>query len=397
MHIQRTLSPVPLLLLLLGSALQAAAGDFDAGMSAFDRGDYAAAHAAFEPLAQQGNGEAQYMLGYLYATGKGVAKNETRAYQWFLLADEGGVPEARQSRDDLARRMTATQVDQAMEAAENWRPRPAGATRSVTAPPHAAPDPPATDVGALVRELRRLARKAEQGNAAEPWLLQEMRRLATRYDPTPREPPPRLMLREDFSDGELDRHPSWDVVQGLFKVDRDGLRTISTHAVRRRPSTDPQGLAEDILDTMRGPSTDTRTIGEIHVARELQNDFRLVLEFTANAAGGRLEFGPYAGAGRQSGYRLWLDAGGEGETLLARLAGARDSSIVASRFGVPDLTDGKRHRITWRRRDGHMQVRLDEQLLLDGNDRHYGQAFAGFDLRNLGGDFSVHKVLVFAN
>jgi len=39
-------------------------------------------------LAEQGNVEAQYNLGVIYAEGRGVAKDETEAVSWFRKAAE---------------------------------------------------------------------------------------------------------------------------------------------------------------------------------------------------------------------------------------------------------------------------------------------------------------------
>ena len=44
--------------------------------------------------AEQGNKDAQYELGYRYAHGSGIAKDEAEALRWFRLAAEQGLPEA---------------------------------------------------------------------------------------------------------------------------------------------------------------------------------------------------------------------------------------------------------------------------------------------------------------
>ena len=57
--------------------------DYQAGMDANNRGDYATALREWQPLAEQGQAVAQYQLGLLYANGKGVTKDDAQARQWY--------------------------------------------------------------------------------------------------------------------------------------------------------------------------------------------------------------------------------------------------------------------------------------------------------------------------
>ena len=67
-----------------------AAADFVDGVRAYDSGDYAAAHAAWLPLAQAGDAAAARNLGHLYRTGRGVAKDLVQALRWYRRAAEQG-------------------------------------------------------------------------------------------------------------------------------------------------------------------------------------------------------------------------------------------------------------------------------------------------------------------
>jgi len=65
---------IPLLVgLLLVPGLSWA--DFEAGLDAYERGDYDTALAEFRPLAEQGNTEAQYNLALMYGNGQGVPQD----------------------------------------------------------------------------------------------------------------------------------------------------------------------------------------------------------------------------------------------------------------------------------------------------------------------------------
>jgi TPR repeat protein len=72
----------------------AAAADFDAGCSAYDRGDFAAALEEWQPLAEQGHAQAQFRLGCLHAFGLGVPQDHEQARTLFLRAAEQGDADA---------------------------------------------------------------------------------------------------------------------------------------------------------------------------------------------------------------------------------------------------------------------------------------------------------------
>ena len=75
-----------LLLLALASPLSmaggAVAGPFEDAQAAHGRSDYATALRLWRPLADQGNAEAQYALGFMYARGQGVPQNNAEAAKW---------------------------------------------------------------------------------------------------------------------------------------------------------------------------------------------------------------------------------------------------------------------------------------------------------------------------
>ena len=70
------------------------AADLQAGVEAYDRGDYAAALREFRPLAEQGDGDAQYHLGIMYDSGEGVSEDDAEAVKWYRRAAEQGYAKA---------------------------------------------------------------------------------------------------------------------------------------------------------------------------------------------------------------------------------------------------------------------------------------------------------------
>ena len=83
---------VSALLLLVASSSVVA--DFAAGLEAYLRGDYATALREFRPLAEQGDAEAQTVLGLMYVNGEGVPEDARQAGYWWRKAAEQGLAEA---------------------------------------------------------------------------------------------------------------------------------------------------------------------------------------------------------------------------------------------------------------------------------------------------------------
>ena len=64
--------------------------DLQAGIDAYNRGDYQTALQEWRPLAEQGLATAQFKLGMMYATGWGVEQDDAEAVKWWRLAAEQG-------------------------------------------------------------------------------------------------------------------------------------------------------------------------------------------------------------------------------------------------------------------------------------------------------------------
>src|SRR5262245_49201172 len=82
--------------LLLPPSARADVADsaFRDGLAAFTEGGYAAAQAAWVPLASAGDARAQAGLGFMYYSGRGVPRDSVRAAEFFERAAEQGEPTA---------------------------------------------------------------------------------------------------------------------------------------------------------------------------------------------------------------------------------------------------------------------------------------------------------------
>jgi TPR repeat protein len=61
---------------------------------AYEHKDYATAVATWRPLAEQGNAEAQTLLGAMYWSGEGVPRDHAEAAKWYLRAAQKGYARA---------------------------------------------------------------------------------------------------------------------------------------------------------------------------------------------------------------------------------------------------------------------------------------------------------------
>jgi len=82
------------MLIAIAATAPVTAEPLEEGITAYRARDYAAALAAWQPLADQGVAEAQYRVGTLYAEGKGVDQDDAKAAAWFQKAADQGNADA---------------------------------------------------------------------------------------------------------------------------------------------------------------------------------------------------------------------------------------------------------------------------------------------------------------
>ena len=76
--------PATLLCVLLTPAW----ADFAAGLSAYQKGDFATAMKEWRPIAENGDAAAQFNLGLMYYDGQAVPQDYAQAANWFLRSAE---------------------------------------------------------------------------------------------------------------------------------------------------------------------------------------------------------------------------------------------------------------------------------------------------------------------
>ncbi|MEM7464214.1 MAG: hypothetical protein AAF362_16200 [Pseudomonadota bacterium] len=99
-----------------------AAGDYEDGIKAYDGADYPTAFQHLKQAADDGNPDAQALIGYMYANGQGVRIDYISAYQWYELSAAQGNRNAAENRSNIAKNMTADQITEAKRLAQEWKP-----------------------------------------------------------------------------------------------------------------------------------------------------------------------------------------------------------------------------------------------------------------------------------
>lgn len=105
--------------LVLATAIAATAwAGFEEGKQAAIEGDYATAFREWQPLAEEGLGDAQFLLGLLYREGRGVPQDFAESVRWFGRAAKQGHADAQFYLARALREGRGTEADPA--AAARW-------------------------------------------------------------------------------------------------------------------------------------------------------------------------------------------------------------------------------------------------------------------------------------
>lgn len=259
----------------------------------------------------------------------------------------------------------------------------------------------------LVEQLKELIRAADQDRRSNPAMTKQLRDLVRRYDW-----PWRVsLLYDDFRDGDYTNNPRWNVTNGEFRVARgSGLRSYidpPTAQARRPVNRRGDGSAIEVLgDLLLGTrdretepaQTNVKSESEIFTRVGITNAFVVKAQLNIRRYTDRdtaIEFGPYQGDDRSSGYRLAYKSGRKPSLTLLRFSPGR-SAVIEMTDQEITLADGNLHTIEWRRNsDGEMLVLLDNKEIIKTVDRASDDPFDGFAMINKGGEFEVKRVSIF--
>lgn len=146
--------------ILLATTLFAAPAlaDIELGRDYMEEGRFEEAFAEFWPAARSGNADAEELIGVMYAMGLGVEQDDRRAFEWYLrssmkghpgaqsgigwyyevgrgvevdlvraymwytLSAIGGDPDAAISLEEVVKKMTREQIDDALVLVNDYKP-----------------------------------------------------------------------------------------------------------------------------------------------------------------------------------------------------------------------------------------------------------------------------------
>jgi TPR repeat protein len=74
----------------------------------------------YTKAAEQGDDYAQNNLGFMYDTGQGVIQDYELSHMWFNIAAANGNKVAIENRDGVAKKMTPAQIERAHDMASDW-------------------------------------------------------------------------------------------------------------------------------------------------------------------------------------------------------------------------------------------------------------------------------------
>lgn len=77
-----------------GFSAAPALAEIEEARDLMEAGDYKSAYDALWPAARSGNADAEELIGVMYALGLGVARDDERAFEWYLRSSMKGHPGA---------------------------------------------------------------------------------------------------------------------------------------------------------------------------------------------------------------------------------------------------------------------------------------------------------------
>jgi len=262
----------------------------------------------------------------------------------------------------------------------------------------------------LVDQLKEVTQKARQQRAADRWLLNDLEDIVARYDWPWRDE----LLAEDFSDGDYNHDPQWQVFSGQFWVDgRLGLRSRAQPQKEAREETSERKEEQDLGKALLGallqealrdkrqeqkPEPEPRNRRNepaiIELAIPIPKVFAARFEFSVHnrpSEQGNLALGVLQDNSGSYGYRINLFTGERPQIELVTLRKGRTQILDSADLG--DISDGDTHTLEWRRDpNGNIEVLVDDSSLIKTRDNTFRDSFKWLAVANYSGDFAISSI-----
>ncbi|MDZ7667490.1 MAG: SEL1-like repeat protein [Desulfotignum sp.] len=402
-----------------------ASADYSDGLHQYLRGQYSNALNEFTPLANEGNPEAQYILGSMYAQGKGVLQDYAQAHAWFNLAASQGHGKAALYRDEIAQKMTSNQVARAQQLAIQLRSETrTGETKRIDKKLIVSIQKHLQDLGYYSgaidgltgrntsRSIRQFQRDANLPQTGQPShaLLEKLEDTVTRQTEqrelpqASRGPWTTVLLEDAFTDGDFSTNPRWTPVSGNFWVDSNYFlrseRTVpNTTQSDQQDSTEKKiadifgQVVKEMMNQQQG--TQASDLSEIYIQQKIDNAFAIeaTMIMLSNQIGQSFEFRMYHDQYRNSGYVVKFLHEKEQSMALIRFDQSGSSVIDMTRQGRIFRQNASQSLSWMRYADGEMKVMIGEEEILNTRDNMF-KAFDGISFINEGGDYAVDSIRV---
>ncbi|MEX2616165.1 MAG: peptidoglycan-binding protein [Alphaproteobacteria bacterium] len=210
----------------------------------------------------------------------------------------------------------------------------------------------------------------------------------------------RVVISDDFEDGNYTDNPRWQVVSKEFRVADGALRSsVKIEASQTREEIG-RNLLKGVLDEVLGvPSSSGAESAAIVQATTFTDPFEIRLRLRETASGSvRMHLGPFTRGNETKDYRLAYDSSSAQPLLLVadRGRGSRSETLAAT-SRAPALDDGQWHELVFSRRDdGTMTVSIDGNVVLRAHDTEITGGHDGISFVNAAGDWDIDSVAVTA-
>ena len=261
----------------------------------------------------------------------------------------------------------------------------------------------------LLEELRLLADEAERNRSASTGVLEQLRDLTRRYA----WPWNRLIVSDEFGDGNFTENPAWTVISGSFAPAYGELvsRHLPPAAATTQQNTSGNqndlgavifgAVLQGLSQANQAQTTPSQTIpaqAQIQLNAQTPNAFAAVVTLRAQSvSAGGFEFG----LGREpaaSGYRLSVAPGaiGEAGTISLLRVGAVGSAIV-DRVNLPTGLDNGQDHVFELTRDatGELAIGFNGTELIRVRDMGILEGFDRFLFVNNGGEYRLRSVAIY--
>jgi len=264
----------------------------------------------------------------------------------------------------------------------------------------------AADLDAIIGELKSLTREAERRRAADPNFIADLKALARRYS----WPWNRLVVQDDFRDGDLSNNPAWTISAGSFDVRNGGLVGTAERHDQNRSDQPRRQSGDDIAQQLLGgllrdiarrkqpdsnePVYNRPESARIYLKKPIPNRFAIQLTMLSlNSPGGRFEFGVGQGEAA-AGYYLRYNAGASPALSLVKKT-ARGRAVIDAVTEPLSLEDGRPHTLlVTRDKTGDMTVTVDGKVRLRVRDQSFRSPFDRFVIINRGGAYTTRSVAI---